>query len=79
MALAPGTRLGPYEVTGELGAGGMGVVYAATDTTLQRNVAIKVPEADEQASGKLLQEARSASALSHPNVAQIHDCTLFRS
>jgi len=40
MVLSPGTRFGPYEVAGEIGAGGMGVVYRATDTTLDRDVAI---------------------------------------
>ncbi len=42
MALSPGTRFGPYEVTDQIGAGGMGVVYRATDTNLKRDVAIKV-------------------------------------
>ena len=72
MSLAPGTRLGHYDVTSLLGEGGMGSVCRAFDATLQRPVAIKVlSEADEQARRKLLQEARSASALSHPNVATV--------
>ena len=49
MALAPGTRLGPYEVTAQIGKGGMGEVYQATDTNLKRSVAIKVlPDGDRK-------------------------------
>jgi len=74
VALQRGTRLGAYEITSLLGQGGMGQVYRAFDTTLQRPVAIKVlSEADEQARSKLLREARSASALSHPNVATVYE------
>ena len=74
MALEAGTRLGHYDVASLLGEGGMGTVYRAFDTTLQRPVAIKVlSEANEEARRKLLQEARSASALSHPNVATVFE------
>ena len=74
MALSPGTRLGHYDVTPLLGEGGMGTVYRAFDTTLQRPVAIKVlSEANEEPRNKLILEARSASALSHPNVATVHE------
>ncbi|HEX4565260.1 MAG TPA: serine/threonine-protein kinase, partial [Vicinamibacterales bacterium] len=77
MALEPGTRLGPYQITGPLGHGGMGVVYAAVDTRLERRVAIKLlpPEAvaDPERRRRLIQEARAVSALNHPNIAQIYD------
>ena len=77
MDVQAGTRLGPYEVTGSLGAGGMGEVYAAVDTRLGRRVAIKLLPADAVADPerrrRFLQEARAASALSHPNIAQIFD------
>lgn len=74
MALDAGSRLGHYEITALLGEGGMGRVYRAVDATLQRAVAIKVlSEADEHARTKLLHEARSASALSHPNVATVYE------
>jgi len=77
MALEPGTRLGPYEIIGPLGHGGMGVVYAAVDTRLERRVAIKLlpPDAvaDPERRRRLIQEARAVSALNHPNIAQIHD------
>jgi len=77
MALEPGTRLGPYQIIGPLGHGGMGVVYAAVDPRLERRVAIKLlpPEAveDPERRRRLIQEARAVSALNHPNIAQIHD------
>jgi Tol biopolymer transport system component len=77
MALAPGTRLGPYEIVGPLGSGGMGEVYRARDTRLVREVAIKVlPEAlssDQERLRRFEKEARSASALNHPNIVTIHD------
>ena len=74
MSLAPGTRLGPYEVIALIGSGGMGEVYRARDTKLQRTVAIKVlTEQADDAAARLLQEARAASALNHPNVCTIHE------
>ena len=76
MSLAPGVRLGPYEIVGLLGAGGMGVVYRARDTRLGRIVAIKVVEdlsADPYARTRLLREAQHASALNHPNICTIHE------
>src|SRR5579872_4119146 len=77
MALEPGMRLGPYEIAGPLGHGGMGVVYAAVDTRLERRVAIKLlpPDAvaDPERRRRFIQEARAVSALNHPNIAQIYD------
>ena len=77
MSLQAGTRFGPYELLGELGRGGMGVVYAASDTRLGRHVAIKVlpaeAVADPERRRRFMQEARAASALSHPNIAQVFD------
>jgi predicted ATPase len=77
MALAVGSRLGPYEIVSPLGAGGMGEVYRARDTRLDRDVAIKVlPErlaADRERLTRFEREARSASALNHPNVVTIYD------
>ena len=74
MAFSAGDRLGPYELLNELGSGGMGTVYKAHDSKLQRTVAIKVlAKQDEDASTKLLQEARSASALNHPHICTIHE------
>ncbi len=76
MALTEGTTLGPYEVVGLIGQGGMGEVYQARDTKLDRQVAIKVlpPDLtrDETAKQRFLQEAKAASALDHPNI-----CTIF--
>src|SRR5215471_4916400 len=77
MSLAQGTRLGPYEIISALGAGGMGEVYRARDTRLDRIVAIKVlPERFSQHSElrqRLEREARTISKLSHPNICTLHD------
>ena len=77
MTLAAGSRLGPYEVLAPLGAGGMGEVYRARDTRLGREVAIKVLPAELASDPTRLKrfekEARSASALNHPNIVTIYD------
>ena len=76
MALDVGSRLGVFEVTGRLGEGGMGVVYRATDTTLDRDVALKVlPDAfadDPERLARFEREAKVLASLNHPNIAQIH-------
>jgi len=75
--LAPGSRLGPYEILGPLGSGGMGQVYRARDTRLQREVAIKVLSSsllsDESAHARFHKEALALAKLKHPNVAHIYD------
>ena len=75
MSLSPGARLGPYEIVGAIGAGGMGEVYRARDMKLHRDVAIKVlPElfaADPERLARFEREAQSLAALNHPNIAQI--------
>ena len=77
MALANGTKLGPYEVVAPIGAGGMGEVYRARDTRLDRTVAIKVlpPHLSEksEARQRLEREARAISALSHPHICALYD------
>src|ERR1700680_1518168 len=77
MALIPGTKFGPYEVHSLLGAGGMGEVYRALDTRLQRTVAIKVLPAHLSSNPELhersAQEAKSISGLQHPNICVVHD------
>ena len=76
MALAPGTRLGPYEVTAQIGVGGMGEVYRATDTKLKRAVAVKVlPEsvaADAERLSRFQREAEVLASLNHPHIAAIY-------
>ena len=76
MAAAP-TRLGPYEILGPLGAGGMGQVYRARDPRFRRDVAIKVlPDdfaADPERLKRFEHEARAAGALNHPNILTVHD------
>ena len=71
MPLAPGTRLGPYEILAPIGAGGMGEVYRAHDPRLGRDVAIKVSA--EHFSERFEREARSIAQLNHPNICQIYD------
>ena len=77
MTLAAGTPLGPYEILAPLGAGGMGEVYRARDTRLERDVAVKVlPERlakDHEALARFEREAKAVAALSHHNILAIHD------
>ena len=76
MALTPGTRIGAYEVTAQIGAGGMGDVYRARDTKLNRDVAIKVlPDlfaSDADRLARFTREAQTLASLNHPNIAQIY-------
>src|SRR5713226_7677942 len=77
MSLLPGARLGPYEVLSAIGAGGMGEVYRARDTRLDRTVAIKIlPEtlaADPQFRERFDREARTLSRFSHPHICTLYD------
>jgi serine/threonine protein kinase/Tol biopolymer transport system component len=77
MALAPGTRLGPYEISTLLGAGGMGEVYLAHDPRLGRNVAIKILpaalSADPDRLWRFEREARAVASLNHPHICTVHD------
>src|SRR5215207_10573134 len=77
MPLQPGDRLGPYEIVGFVGAGGMGEVYRARDPRLNRDVAIKVLHASVAADPERLRrftaEAQAVAALNHPNVLTIHE------
>src|SRR3954462_7996705 len=76
MSVAPGTRLGIYEVLGLLGAGGMGEVYRARDTKLNRDVALKIlPElfaSDPDRLARFQREAQLLATLNHPHIAQIY-------
>src|SRR5215470_2363343 len=77
MPLVLGIRLGPYEIQSQLGAGGMGEVYRARDTRLERDVAIKVLPADLSADPNLRQrlerEAKAVSKLTHPHICTLYD------
>ncbi len=77
MALTAGTKLGPYEIQSPLGAGGMGEVYRAKDTRLDRTVAIKILPShlsyDPEAKQRFDREARAISSLNHPNICTLHD------
>jgi len=77
MTLPPGTRVGPYEILGSIGTGGMGEVYRARDSRLDREVAVKVlsgrTSLDATAAARLLREAKAVAAISHPNVLGIFD------
>src|ERR1700689_5209504 len=77
MAFTSGTKLGPYEIQSPLGAGGMGEVYRALDTRLDRTVAVKVLASHLSSSPELKQrmerEARAISSLSHPHICQLYD------
>ena len=77
MGLPSGTKLGPYEIVAPLGAGGMGEVYRALDTRLDRSVAVKILPAhlaDKAEAGERFErEARTISSLNHPNICQLHD------
>src|SRR5437879_4243463 len=77
MALSPGTKLGPYEVLAAIGAGGMGEVYRARDTRLDRTVAIKILpaqfSADPVRKQRFEREAKTISGLNHPHICILHD------
>ena len=77
MALAPGVRLGPYEIVSALGKDGMGEVYKARDTRLDRTVAIKVlPEhvaSDPELRQRFEREAKTISSLNHPHICTLYD------
>ena len=76
MTLAPGSRLGPYEITDAIGAGGMGEVFRARDTKLGRDVAVKVLPAefaqDQERVARFKREAQVLASLNHPNIAAIY-------
>src|SRR5688500_3972751 len=77
MSIASGTRLGPYEILGALGAGGMGEVYKARDTRLDRTVAIKVmaalSQADPDSRTRFEREAKVLASFDHPHICALHD------
>src|SRR5262244_1938179 len=71
MSLSPRDRLGPYEILERIGAGGMGEVWKARDTRLNRIVAVKVSK--DEFSERFEREARAVAALNHPHICQIYD------
>src|SRR6266545_87909 len=77
MTLSAGTKLGRYEIRSKIGEGGMGEVYLAHDTKLDRRVALKILPADVATDHtrmrRFVQEAKAASALNHPNIITIHE------
>src|ERR1700676_5144170 len=77
MGLTSGTKLGPYEIVAPLGAGGMGEVYRARDTRLDRIVAIKILPShlseNPEAKQRFDREARTISSLNHPNICSLYD------
>ncbi|HEY3025636.1 MAG TPA: protein kinase, partial [Pyrinomonadaceae bacterium] len=77
MTITAGTKLGRYEIRAKIGEGGMGEVYLALDTELERTVALKVlpadVAADQQRMNRFVQEAKAASALNHPNILTIYE------
>src|SRR2546425_6430622 len=77
MALAPGTKLGRYEIRAKIGEGGMGEVYLAQDTKLDRKVALKILPAEFASNRdrmeRFVREAKSAAALNHPNIAHVYE------
>src|SRR6266566_3439603 len=77
MSLSVGTRLGRYEIRSQLGKGGMGEVYLAEDTKLNRKVAIKIlpfeVASDQERMRRFVQEAKAAAALNHPNIAHVYE------
>src|SRR5215831_9907880 len=77
MSLAPGTKLGPYEILSPLGAGGMGEVYRARDTRLDRTIAVKILPAhlstDPARKLRFEREAKTISVLNHPNICSLFD------
>src|SRR5919199_3002212 len=81
MPLPPDTRLGRYEIRAQIGAGGMGEVYLAEDTELERQVALKLLLAevatDTDRVRRFVQEAKSASALNHPNILTVYEIGSF--
>src|SRR5580704_4378843 len=80
MSLVSGTKLGPYEIQSPLGAGGMGEVYRAKDTRLDRTVAVKILPShlsdNVDAKQRFDREARAISSLNHPNICTMHDVGL---
>src|SRR5437660_6902396 len=77
MTIASGTKLGRYEIRSKIGAGGMGEVYLAQDTKIDRKVALKILPADiashRDRMSRFVQEAKAASALNHPNIITIYE------
>jgi eukaryotic-like serine/threonine-protein kinase len=77
MTIAPGTKVGRYEIRSQLGAGGMGEVYLAEDTRLHRKVALKILSealaSEQQRLQRFIQEAKAASALNHPHILTIYE------